>query len=393
MKTNVVLQPSNAKMGEIIKDLLSSENPFYDKVWLVSAFANAQTIQRISPDILESKKGGANIHIVVGFDVKSTSAEALQKIHSLGVNSILVHNARGGHTFHPKIYLFESTGKKAEFFVGSNNLTDGGLYTNYEAATRTTFEFPLDSEAYAQLLTSLEAYLNPAGSTSQKLTSELIEILVMRGDVPTEKEIQENQARSLNPIKKAGIPKSPFGVEKITRPPTLKKSTKKPSSTTKAKTKGGIRPVQISNTPNMGRLLWQKTKLPASDVQRQTGNVIGGLRLTKAGWEVGGNLIDQTTYFRKDVFGNLSWSAWKTKPYSEKTEAAFDVYLLGKSYGIHKLMISHKPSGEAGQHNYTTILHWGDLAETIRQLNLIGKTFKLYSPLEGRAGLFYIEIN
>ena len=55
-------------------------------------------------------------------------------------------------------------------------------------------------------------------------------------------------------------------------------------------------------------------------------------------------------------------------------------------------MISHKPSGEAGQHNYTTILHWGDLAETIRQLNLVGKTFKLYSPPEGQAEPFLVEV-
>jgi hypothetical protein len=144
--------------------------------------------------------------------------------------------------------------------------------------------------------------------------------------------------------------------------------------------------------PNLGKLLWQKTKLPASDVQRQLGNVTGGLRLTQAGWEISENPIDQTTYFRNEVFGHLVWSAWKTKPYSEKAEAKFDVYLLGKSYGIRELMISHKPSGESGQHNYTTILHWGDLAETIRKLNLIGKTFNLYSPPSGQIEPFIVEV-
>jgi hypothetical protein len=32
MKTSVVLQPSNIEMGEIIKSLLSSQEPFYNKV-------------------------------------------------------------------------------------------------------------------------------------------------------------------------------------------------------------------------------------------------------------------------------------------------------------------------------------------------------------------------
>ena len=113
MKTSVVLQPSNIEMGEIIKKLLSSQNPSYDKVWLVSAFANAQAIQRIASNILEAKARGATINIVVGFDVKSTSAEAFERINSLEVNSIIVHNARGGHTFHPKIYLFRVGGQKS----------------------------------------------------------------------------------------------------------------------------------------------------------------------------------------------------------------------------------------------------------------------------------------
>jgi HKD family nuclease/transposase-like protein len=227
MKLDIVLQPSNAIMGEIIKDLLSSENPFYDKVWLVSAFANAKAVQRIAPNILEAKIRGVNINIVVGFDVKSTSAEALKLVDSLEVNSILVHNARGGHTFHPKIYLFEATGLRADLFIGSNNLTDGGLYTNYEASTRIIYEFPSDYEQYSQFFTSLDVYLNPKGSTAQILTDDLIEILVERGDLATEKEIRKFQHVTLRSNDKTGIPKSPFGIEKIRRPPVLNKSAKK----------------------------------------------------------------------------------------------------------------------------------------------------------------------
>jgi HKD family nuclease len=390
MKTSVVLQPSNAEMGEIIKDLLSSQDPFYDKVWLISAFARLKATQRIAPYILESRDKGAEINIVVGFDLKSTSVEALRKIYSLGVKAVLVHNARRGHTFHPKISLFESSGKRAEVLIGSSNLTDGGLYTNYEASTRTTFEFPSEEEEYIQFFSSLEAYLKPTGPIAQVLTSELIDILIKRGELASEKEIRKTQAKILKPKRKVSIPKSPFGVEKIKLPPALKKSVKKPSPTS---TKTGKRkPIQISGLPVLGELIWQKTNLPPSDVQRQSGNVTGGLRLTKAGWKVSENLIDQTVYFRSDVFGHLDWSVWKERPYSEKAEAIFDIYLLGKRYGIHQLMISHKPSGEAGQHNYTTILHWGDLAETVRQLNLVGKTFNLYAPPSGQMEPFIIEV-
>lgn len=391
METSVVLQPSNLEMGEIIKGLLSSQDPFYDKVWLVSAFARLTATQRIEPNILEAKSRGAEINIVVGFDLKSTSVEALRKIYSFGVNSILVHNAQVGHTFHPKISLFESSGKRAEVLIGSSNLTDGGLYTNYEASTRTTFEFPANEEEYLQFFSSLETYLKPTGPIVQVLTNELIDILIKRGELASEKEIRKTSAKILKPKKRGRIPKSPFGEEKIKRPPALNKSVKKPSLT--PTNRGGIiKPVQVSEMPVFGETLWQKTKLPKSDVQRQKGNVTGGLRLTQAGWKVSGNPIDQTVYFRNELFRHLAWSVWKEKPYSERAEANFDVYLLGKSYGIHQLTISHKPSGEAGQHNYTTILHWGELAETIRQLNLTGKTLNLYAPSNSQVEPFVIEI-
>lgn len=132
--------------------------------------------------------------------------------------------------------------------------------------------------------------------------------------------------------------------------------------------------------------------MPASDVQRQLGNVTGGLRLTQAGWKVNNENIDQTKYFRNAVFGGLQWEKWKDRPYGEIAAAKFEVQFLGKNYGLHELAISHKPSGEAGQRNYTTILHWGELGNTVRDLNLIGKTFRLYAPPEGQVEPFFIEV-
>ena len=387
MRTRVIAQPTDAKMGEIIKEHLSSQEPFFNKVWLVSAFANAQAIQRLAPEILAAKEHGARISMIVGFDVKSTSAEALRQIDSLGVNAILVHNARGGHTFHPKIYLFEAN-SEAEIFIGSSNLTDGGLYTNYEASSQTSFEFPQENREYENFIASLDKYLNPQGVTAQVLNEGLIDTLVKRGDVPTEKEIRLRRQRGVKTEKTGYIPDSPFGVEHIKRPPRLQRSI--PKTPTQPLT---VQPTDMIGAQiAFGDMLWQKTNLPASDVQRQAGNVTGGLRLTQAGWKVSGKLINQTTYFRDDVFGHLEWSEWKTKPYSEIAEADFVVEISGKSYGTYRLAITHKPSGEAQQGNYTTILHWGILAGTIRQLKLIGKIFSLYAPQKDQAEPFKIEI-
>ncbi len=388
MKTSVVLQPSDIRMGEMIVELLSSQEPFYNRIWLISAFANARAIERISEHILASKKRGAQISIVVGFDVNSTSAEALRFINSLKINSTLFHNARSGHTFHPKIYLFEATNAKAELFIGSSNLTDGGLYTNYEASSKTTFIFPQDERAYKEIFASLDRYLNPQGVTAQDLTDNLIDTLIERGEVITERDI-EGKKRTLRLRDRSSTPNTPFGVEIINRPSRIRRPAYLQAEQS---TKRDHRKPAVSSPKNKGNLVWQKNNLPASDVQRQAGNVTGGLRLTQAKWKVGDDLIDQTTYFRNDVFGNLAWREWRSSPYSERTEADFDVYILEKNYGLHQLAISHKPSGEAGQNNYTTILHWGDLGNTIRALNLVGKTFSLYAPPDGEIEPFTIQI-
>jgi HKD family nuclease len=392
MRTRAIIQPLESVMGEIIQEYLASQDPFYNNIWLVSAFANAQAIQRLTPSILAAKERGARISLVVGFDVNSTSAEALRNINLLGINSIVVHNARGGHTFHPKIYLFEASNLKAELFIGSNNLTDGGLYTNYEASSQTSFDFPQDAEEYAMLVASLDRYLNPQGATAKVLNDDLIEILVSRGDVPTEEEILESQRRTSNKRVRSELPASPFGVERINRP--LRVSRRGSRITIRRTPNGNTQSEGGTNPINHGVLLWQKSNLPNSDAQqtRDGSNPTGGLRLTQAGWTIDGDEIDQTTYFRNDIFGNLVWMEWRASPYSEKAETNFDIYILGTSYGVHNLTISHKPSGEAGQGNYTTILHWGDLIDIIRQSNLVGKTLSLYAPPPGQAEPFTIEI-
>lgn len=146
---------------------------------------------------------------------------------------------------------------------------------------------------------------------------------------------------------------------------------------------GGAAPLVAvpGQPPSRGVLLWERADLPASSVQRQAGNPTGGLRLVQAGFEdATGARIDQTTYFRNVAFGTLAWGVGSTRPYRQDAHASFHVTLLGVDQGIRDLRISHKPSGEASQNNYTTILHWGDLGQTVYDMNLVGKTVRIYAP-------------
>jgi hypothetical protein len=69
------------------------------------------------------------------------------------------------------------------------------------------------------------------------------------------------------------------------------------------------------------------------------------------------------------------------------------IVIRGTDHGIRNFEISHKPSGEAGQDNYTTILRWGrDFVSTVQRENLTGAILSIYETPEEEAG-FLIEIS
>lgn len=142
----------------------------------------------------------------------------------------------------------------------------------------------------------------------------------------------------------------------------------------------GTAPPKLPSKP-----VWTKT-LSKTDAQRQTGHPTGDLRLMKAGHK-----IDQTTFFRYAVFGNLPWS---TQPDGhEEALGTFDVTILGTHHGVHTLTLSHRPEGHADQQNYTTGLRWGSLAGLLRnQIDVTKKELRLYSLPAGGSADFAIEI-
>jgi hypothetical protein len=68
------------------------------------------------------------------------------------------------------------------------------------------------------------------------------------------------------------------------------------------------------------------------------------------------------------------------------------IFIRDTDFGIHNFEISHKPTGEAGQANYTTILRWGrNFSPVIKDANLTGTTLSLYETPDAAAP-FFIDI-
>ncbi len=386
-------------IGDLVLQSLADSD--YHTFTCCVAFVGLSGINGIYNAINTSKAHIHTFNIIVGVDQKSTSKEALERLLSLGINA-KVYRAPP-RTFHPKIYLFEGH-NKCKIIIGSSNLTTGGLYTNVEASL--IIEFPSTDLEGVQLLNQIHAelstLLNNGSQNLQVVTQQLIQDLFDAGIVPDRAE-----KSSLHRAKVAiSSVKTPQAAQRIRAAFPTSRVTRPQNANTRI-SRGASRAVAVPNrpTPNVtatqpvpvssarGLLVWQKSKLPRSDVLISIpgSNPTGGLRLTQAKFKVSGHVINQATYFRNTLFGRFVWRQISTRPFVEATTVPFDVTILGTHMGVWNLVVRHKPSGLAGQGNYTTSISWGQYGSNIHGANLIGKTLRLYEPAQGTS-TFFIEI-
>ena len=135
--------------------------------------------------------------------------------------------------------------------------------------------------------------------------------------------------------------------------------------------------------------VWEKKNLPKSDAQNPSAgsNATCNLRLSQAGYMKNGSKIDQTKYFRDDVFRNCDW---KKTENGEVTSIDFELVIGGISKGNYNLKVTHEPHRESNQDNVTTILHWEDAIPVLTKQDITGKTLELD---DNEDGTFRIEIS
>jgi HKD family nuclease len=394
MISRTIAQPENL-LGEEISELLNSE-VVYTRIAFVSAFVALRTILRLRERLLAQVSDGANLSLTIGIDLGGTSREVLEELLRWDCETFVFHNTIARATFHPKIYLFQSSAS-ATLFIGSNNLTDGGFYTNYEAAIRYDFDLPVDAVEYERLLRPLNTFLDPQGATVQRLNPDLIQTLSARGELPTDAEARRRNRnhRQSAVAGAAPIPASPFGPIPVPIPPLLPQGVRadEPVEPLLPEPVGTPTPSVAAPRPP-GVLVWRKT-LPRTDaLQVNAGSHhVGGVRLTQARFEdTDGQRIDQTTYFRR-LFADYHWEHEPGRHTDqEHTFVPMRIIIRGMDYGIRNFELSHKPSGEAGQDNYTTILRWGrEFNPIVEREDLTGAVFSLYETSEESAD-FLIDI-
>jgi len=193
MEVSFIAQPQdNVQLGVLLFEALGNKAGAPTRVTIVSAFASLVTVARFKTPLRNLHEAGAEIRVVVGVDMGGTSKEVLQELATWPVEVFIFKNKRSGVTFHPKIYLVERP-DSAEIFVGSNNLTDGGLFGNYEGAARVVYQLPNDAAAFGQAKNELSKFLDPQPPVARRLDAAYLARLKARGDIPSDAEVRQRR--------------------------------------------------------------------------------------------------------------------------------------------------------------------------------------------------------
>lgn len=301
-------------------------------------------------------------------------------------------------TFHPKVYFFKSN-KEALVIIGSSNWSYGGLLDNVEMNVTLSLDLdnPDDHKVFEKVERLFsEVWQNPANPFLKRLTMDNLNDFSSVLDSREEKTVRKTKSINTgDSIASELFHGTSFTPDKKNR--WRKSFSRKVSRKTKntfvsgpQKTTSAFGPQKTTDET----LLWKKTKLSKTDGQRQKGNPTGDLRLTQSHFTTKyGEPIDQTTYFKEVVFADGDWKRVNEDVIT--AEFCFALDIEGQEEMIvERLTVSHKPTGEAGQGNYTTGIRWGtSLIERLRHnIDISEKCFELHRATLESEYDFYIKI-
>ena len=176
----LVKQPTGLRLGDWLNENLGSD---WAEFKAAIAFVKRSGVKHIVAR-LAAYAESRQVELIVGVDHQGTSYEGLKGLMDavLSNGRVVVFHNQLPHTFHPKVYLFKSA-DRAEMVVGSGNLTEGGLYTNYEAGLQVGFDLSLaaDREALQEIEGALAGWADKQSGTSMELNEASLDSLVQAG--------------------------------------------------------------------------------------------------------------------------------------------------------------------------------------------------------------------
>lgn len=322
---SILNQPFQGQLGNILIDKI--ENYEYSNLTIFSAFAKNSGVLRLKASLEKFKKSTGHIRAFIGIDLDGTSYEALLNLFSLCDELYVIHSENISTTYHSKIYLLENA-TCAWCAIGSNNLTGGGLWTNFESTSIQEYLLPSQKSELNNIYSIIDKYSDASYICSTKIESiDDIDTLLNSNYINTE------VSQKIKTIKKRVAEKANqknnhlFGSEKVSIPTIItREKTRKLFS--KDKTNSDVN--YIIDVP---------TTTPAFtneqfwfEMRKSTGGSRNILDLSKLGQIVEGSVVG-TPYEYTDphrMYGGVKF--FEVDPEDTNTEKNITINYLGKDY-------------------------------------------------------------
>lgn len=213
-------QPYEQALGSSVIDNLSGSN--YNTFKFIVAYSKTSGVNRLLPYMKLFKEKKGFIEGVVGIDQYNTSYEALKSLVSVCNKLYVFHSENSMQTFHPKMYYF-SNKDTCWFSVGSNNMTAGGLFSNYELSYSKTCD--ITNEDYRILDKTYNSYSDTQSPCCNEVTEEFINILFENNYIKKEKDLAKERLSSIRSKNKTSKNSLLFGNETFIAPTIKSRST------------------------------------------------------------------------------------------------------------------------------------------------------------------------
>lgn len=195
-QSTYIMQPAGGNLyAPLVEQLTTVQNGELD---IQVAYAKSSGVDLLTAALQTFRGAGGYLRVLAGIDQKNTTAEALYKLTQLCDELYVVHDTAFAQTYHPKIFVVRNA-DQAWVAVGSNNLTRGGLCTNYETCHTQVLNLTdtLDHRSYEKLTEAFTLYQE--FDLVKRISSvEDIQELLRNSLIVTEQQSRQNSTKRSN---------------------------------------------------------------------------------------------------------------------------------------------------------------------------------------------------
>ena len=211
-------QPFAHRFGKALADDLESGQ--WQRVEMAVAWVRRSGTRHVASSFRKFLRARGVAQLTVGVDIENTSHEGLSDLlswQSEGEIETYIHHNEASVVFHPKVYLLRND-TRARLIVGSNNLTEAGLFLNTEAGLQV--DTSIADQVITDARTALAAWRDPASDLARRLDTTLLNDLLNLGYIFPEDELRRRRKSSNDQAKKkrSGARQVLFKYQSVTRP-------------------------------------------------------------------------------------------------------------------------------------------------------------------------------